>query len=218
MPPALCISVEGIDGAGKTTFTNALVEELEALGTSPLRIREPGGTEVGEEIRRIVKSELHMDDWTKALLFAASRRALVEEVLLPAKASGRWVVLDRFVDSMFVYQASPIVSLDDLDDLHTMTTGGFLPDCTFWLDTPPEVAMERALSRGDGDPNDRAGIEHYKRLAEGFLQRYTWDTNNRIFRLDGTFPPSTLVRTAIEHCQELVGAPSLRDKPDFTLE
>jgi dTMP kinase len=209
MSSALCVSVEGIDGAGKTTFTDALVNALNTLNIFPLRIHEPGGTEVGEEIRRIVKSELHMDDWTKALLFAASRRSLVEEVLLPAKATGKWVVLDRFVDSMFVYQASPTVSLNDLGDLHAMTTGGFLPDCTFWLDTPPKVAMGRAISRGYGDPNDRAGIEHYERLAKGFLQRYTWDDDDRIFRLDGTQPLATLVRVALEHCQSLVDAPHL---------
>ncbi len=200
----LCITIEGIDGSGKSTFARNLSQAVRFLTQAEVTLtREPGGTEVGERLRDILKSGAVKDEWTQALLFAAARRELVETVITPAVRMGQVIIIDRFVDSMLVYQSSKTLSQNELLRLHELTTGGYLPDLTFWVDTPAALARSRVESRSGNDALDQADLERYFKLQEGFRNLYLNDQHGRIIRLDGELTESNIVSQAIGHLAKL---------------
>ena len=142
------ITVEGIDGAGKTTLIEALAESLPA---DTAVLREPGGVELSERIRDLVKDpELAVHPRAEALLYAAARAQLVAETLEPLLAGGTWVLLDRFVDSSLAYQgAGRGLGVEQVRDLNLFATGGLKPDRTLLLRIDPAVALARAGGRGE---------------------------------------------------------------------
>ena len=169
------ITLEGPEGAGKTTQAARLEARLLRDGLSVLRTREPGGTELGERIRAILLRTAASDDATidplaDALLFNAARRQLVEEVIQPARAAGQTVVCARFADSTRAYQGFGAgVPLADLRAIEEIATGGLRPDLTILLDLPPEIGLARKA------PVDRTRFEtgfdlgFHQRVREGFL-------------------------------------------------
>jgi dTMP kinase len=162
------ISLEGIDGSGKTTQAKRLAE---ALGGDTLLIREPGGTEPGEKVRELLKDpELEMDPLAELLLFCAARAQLVNEVITPALADGREVVCDRFSDSSVAYQGvARGLGADRVASLCDLATGGVWPDITFFLRLHPEVAAERIAAEGRAaDRFEGEGLELQQRVAEGY--------------------------------------------------
>ena len=153
------ISLEGGEGAGKSTQLNALAAVLRAQGLEVVETREPGGSPGAEAIRRLVL-EGGEERWTpeaEALLFAAARADHVARTIRPALARGAWVLSDRFLDSSLAYQgAAAGVGTDSVRRLHEIGSGGFLPDRTLLLELPVEDVTQR-LSVRDADGSDRIG-------------------------------------------------------------
>ncbi len=149
------IAFEGIDGAGKSTVASRFADALEAAGEPVVRVREPGGTEVGERIRSILLGhDLSPSPWTEALLFAAARAQLAADVIAPALADGAWVIADRSVYSSLAYQgAGRGLGVETVRRVNEAGLDEIWPDLVVLLD----VDAERALARQD-DP-DRIGAE-----------------------------------------------------------
>ena len=162
----LFVTFEGIDRSGKTTQARLLVEALDGA----LAVREPGGTELGEEIRALVKGSIPMGGRAEALLFAAARAQLVDDVIRPALERGQVVVSDRYLDSSLAYQgAARKLGIDDVAQINEFATERLVPDLTFLLELDPAVAEERAghLDRfeDEGDALQREVASAYDRLA-----------------------------------------------------
>ncbi len=133
------ITIEGLDGAGKTTLARSLAAELERRGITVRLLREPGGVEASERIRDLVKDpDVRIGARAEALLYAAARAQLVEEALEPLLAAGTWVLLDRFVDSSLAYQgAGRRLGVDEVREINAFATGGLTPDRTLYLSIAP---------------------------------------------------------------------------------
>ena len=146
----MLITVEGIDGAGKTTLVAGLAEALRKGGRDLEVLREPGGVELSERLRALVKDpELTVGARAEALVYAAARAQLVEEKLRPLLEDGRWVLLDRFVDSSLAYQgAGRGLGIEAVRALNAFGTGGLRPDRTLLLRVEPRVGLARVGGRG----------------------------------------------------------------------
>ena len=160
------ISLEGIDGSGKTTQAKLLAG---ALGNDVVLVREPGGTETGERIRGLLKDPaLELDPLAELLLFCAARAELVAKVIGPAKERGEDVVCDRFSDSSVAYQGvARGLGPERVEDICDQATGGVWPDVTILLRIAPEAAAER-IGRRRADRFEGEGIELQRLVAEGY--------------------------------------------------
>ena len=168
------ITLEGGEGAGKTTQLGLLAEALARTGISVLRTREPGGAPGAEEIRRLLV-EGGPDRWDavgEALLVAAARRDHLIATIWPALEQGRWVVCDRFADSTVAYQGyAGGMPRTDLETLHRIAASGFMPDLTLIFDLPPAVGLARAAARhGEETRFERKDLSFHERLRQGFLE------------------------------------------------
>ncbi|ABB24170.1 dTMP kinase [Pelodictyon luteolum] len=176
----MLITFEGIDGAGKSTQIQKLAAYLKQEGREVLTLREPGGTEVAEKIRHILLESRHdITPVGELLLFSASRAELVSEVVRPALAEGKTVILDRFFDSTTAYQGyGRGLDLNMLRTLIAISTGALTPDITFYLDILPEEALIRkfsekslplAFENEELDRMERSGLEFYRNVRQGYL-------------------------------------------------
>jgi dTMP kinase len=145
------ITIEGLDGSGKTTLADALVDELGGVAREVLLLREPGGVELSERIRALVKDpELAVDPRAEALLYAAARAQLVAERVEPALAAGTWVLLDRFVDSSLAYQGvGRGLGVEAVAEINHFATGGLRPDRTLLLRADTATRTARQADRGE---------------------------------------------------------------------
>ncbi|MBI1384972.1 MAG: dTMP kinase [Rhizobiales bacterium] len=168
------ISLEGGEGAGKSTQQGLLTKRLEALGHAVTSTREPGGTPFADVARGLLlgadaPERVALAD---ALVFSAARADHVARVIEPALAAGRWVICDRFIDSTRAYQgAAGGLAPGVIADLERISTGGLLPDLTIILDLAPEVGLGRARRRGEGEHPDRyeaRDLAYHARLREAF--------------------------------------------------
>jgi dTMP kinase len=165
------ITIEGLDGAGKTTQARGLAGELEARGVPVRVLREPGGVEVSERIRALVKDPaLDVHPRTEALLYAAARAQLVAERLEPLLADGHWVLLDRFVDSSLAYQgAGRGLGVEEVRELNAFATGGLAPDRTLLLRIDPETGLARASGRAeDADRLEREALAFFIAIGAAY--------------------------------------------------
>lgn len=167
------ISLEGPEGAGKSTHLRRLAEALRAQGLKVCCTREPGGTPLCEAVRGLLQFDSAGEaPGTRAevLLFLASRAQLVERVIRPALAVGTWVLCDRFCDSTFAYQGfGRQMDLAELRTLNGFATGGLLPDLTLLLDIPEAESVRRVAGRkGPADRFEQEQAAFHRRLAEGF--------------------------------------------------
>jgi dTMP kinase len=160
------ISLEGIDGSGKTTQAKLLAD---ALGDQTLLVREPGGTSAGERIRQLLKDpSVELDPLAELLLFCAARAELVAEVLAPAREQGRDLVCDRFSDSSVAYQGvARGLGADRVEEICDLATAGVWPDLTVLLRIEPDRAAGR-IGRRKADRFEGEGIELQRRVAEGY--------------------------------------------------
>jgi dTMP kinase len=163
------LSLDGIDGTGKSTQCRLLVEWLRESGVETVSCTDPGGTPVGEQLRQLLlASRTEMSSRAEALLFMASRAELVARVIRPALETGRVVVSDRFVAATIAYQGhAGGLAPDELWDLGRFSTGGLLPDLTIVLDLP--VAGAAARRRRTADRMEGRGAEYLERVRQGFL-------------------------------------------------
>ena len=168
------ITVEGGEGAGKSTQVDLLVAALGRAGIEATRTREPGGSEGAEAIRRLLLDGAteRWDAVGEALLLYAARRDHLVRLIEPALAQGRWVVCDRFADSTLAYQGyGRGLPLADLAALHRFALGNFVPDLTLILDLPVEEGLARASRRsGNTDRFERLDAAFHERLRVGFRQ------------------------------------------------
>lgn len=167
------ITFEGGEGSGKSTLIERLVARLRAEGRSVLLTREPGGTEIGEQIRHILqysRQSAAMVPETELLLFCASRAQLVREIILPALRQGQVVLGDRFYDSTTVYQGVGRL-LDPLlvAAVNNFAVGPCIPDLTLVVDVDPRIGLERARGRELFDRMENQSLEFYQRVRQGYL-------------------------------------------------
>lgn len=168
------ITFEGIEGSGKTTQAKLLADYLRSKNIPVLLTREPGGSEISEKIREILinPKNTEMCAKTECLLYAASRAQHVEQVILPAIASGKTVISDRFADATLAYQGYgrklPIEMLRQLNDF---ATGGLEPHLTFLLNLPAEIGLARARKRKHNlDRLEQEAIDFHRRVHDGYLE------------------------------------------------
>ena len=190
------ITLEGGEGVGKSTQARRIKDELAARGIDVVLVREPGGTPLAEEIRRLLK-DYDTDapnPRAELMLFLAARAQLVESVIKPALAAGKWVVSDRFSDSTIAYQGyGRGLDIDTVRELDAFARGGLAPDITFLFELDPETALARRTGREiatatSADRFERAGDDFHARLAKGFSDAAEADPV-RIKRIDASGSP-----------------------------
>jgi len=174
-PTGILISFEGSEGSGKSTQIAHLAAHLTDLGYDVVTVREPGGTEIGEQIRNIIvhnsKGE-EMCPETELLLFAAARAQLVRESIVPALLRGAIVLSDRFLDSSTVYQGiGRNLALGPVNHINHFAVGNVMPNLTIVLDVPTRVSLQRIHQRASDLPDrmERENIDFYTKVREGYL-------------------------------------------------
>ena len=167
------ISVEGIEGVGKSTNIDVLVQCIERAGHKVLTTREPGGTPFAEDIREILmnRGDEPIPEIAELLLMFAARSFNVNNVILPALEAGTWVVCDRFTDSSRAYQGGGRgIPMETIDHVADWVHGDTWPDLTILLDAPVEVGMERAGKRSEPDRFEQERHDFFQRVRECYLQ------------------------------------------------
>lgn len=167
------ISIEGIEGVGKSTNMQVLAEQIEAAGHRVLTTREPGGTPLAEDIRDLLKnrSDEPIPEIAELLLLFASRSLNVNNVILPALNAGTWVISDRFTDSSRAYQGGGRgIPMETIDRLADWVHGDAWPDLTILLDAPVEIGMQRATHRGAPDRFEQELHDFFHRVRECYLR------------------------------------------------
>jgi dTMP kinase len=171
----LFITFEGGEGCGKSTQIAALKARLEALGKTVVQTREPGGTALGESVRKLLQYDdagQGMSPEAELLLFAASRAQHVRELIAPAIAEGQIVLCDRFLDSTTVYQGvARAIDSKKVDTINQFAIGDTNPDLTILIDLPPEIGLARVHARSDGqlDRMEKEAIEFFQAVRQGYL-------------------------------------------------
>ena len=188
------ITIEGIDGAGKSTQTANLLKFLKDKGIDVVHTSEPGGTPPGEKIREMLLSD-EMGATAETLLFFAARAEHVEKVIQPALDAGRWVVSDRFTDATYAYQAGGKgFSGEKIEALEHWTLGNFEPDLTILFDIAPEKAAERLRARaGNEDRFERMGVDFFTRVRNAYLLRAR-NSPSRFLIVDAEQSPDEVAR------------------------
>jgi dTMP kinase len=204
------ITIEGLDGAGKTTLARALVPELRTLAAARGRavelLREPGGVELSERIRALVHDPaLTVGARAEALLYAAARAQLVEERLVPLLHDGAVVVLDRYTDSSLAYQgAGRALGVAQVRELSRFATGGLEPDRTLLLSVPPATGRARLHARAeDFDRMEEEGEAFFARAAAAYSDLARAEPE-RVRELDATLAPEVVLRDAVAAVADLL--------------
>jgi dTMP kinase len=206
MRRGLLITIEGLDGAGKSTLAATLAEEIERRGLRVVRLREPGGVQVSERIRELVQDPaLHVGARAEALLYAAARAQLIDERVLPALRRGELVLLDRFLDSSLAYQgAGRDLGVEQVREINLFATGDLVPDRTLLLRISPELGRARQDGRG-GRPDrlEREDGRFFAAVAaayEALAQREP----QRIRTIDAGQPAEAVLRDALAALADLI--------------
>jgi dTMP kinase len=180
------ITLEGLDGAGKSTHLTWLVETLRARGKTVVQTREPGGTALGEKLRELLLSEqMHLE--TEALLMFAARREHLAQVIIPALDRGDYVVSDRFTDASFAYQGGGRgLAFEKLAQLELWVQDGLQPDLTLLFDVPTDISLGRVKSMGRAlDRFEQEKADFFERVRSAYLKRQV-ESKNRMLKIDGS--------------------------------
>ncbi len=201
------ITFEGIEGCGKSTQVNYLVDGLENLGVSVFSTFEPGGTKAGQDIRRILldSQNRNLSPLAELLLYAADRAQHVEEVLKPVLDQGQWVVCDRYLDATLAYQGyARGQEIGFIKALNQRASRGIQPDITFLIDCPVGVGIKRALDRNKAmqeegqDRFEREREEFHNSVRKGYLAMAE-EEPERFVVVDGTFEEKALAGVIFDH-------------------
>lgn len=168
------ITIEGIEGVGKSTNIEFITRSLSRAGVDWVVTREPGGTELAERIRALLLENHNepMSEMTELLLIFAARAQHITQVIRPALAAGRWVISDRFTDATYAYQGGGRgLSAESIAKLETLVQQELRPDLTFILDLDPAVGLERARQRASLDRFEQEKIGFFERVRQCYLQR-----------------------------------------------
>lgn len=204
----ILISLEGPDGAGKTTQIRLLAQKAAELGLRPLFTREPGGTPVGDAVRSVLLDPRYkeMTALSEAFLYAAARAQLYAQVLRPALESGQLVLCDRFIDSSLAYQAyGGGLDPEFVLNINLEAIGGRLPDRTFLLDLPPEAGLARRNGAG-ADRMEQKSLSYHRDVRNGFLAvaaRFP----ERIVVIDAMLPPQEVFSLIWKELSQLLQLP-----------
>lgn len=169
----LFLTLEGPDGSGKSTQARLLADHLRAKGENALLTREPGGTPIGDQLRKVLMDlgNKGMTPAAEFLLFSASRAQIVRQVIRPHLEAGGVVVCDRFADSSLAYQGyGHRLPLATVRAVNSLATGDLLPDLTFLLDIPVEVGLKRRREQGAWNRLDDYDLEFHRRVRDGYLE------------------------------------------------
>jgi dTMP kinase len=205
--PGRLITIEGLDGAGKTTLATALADALRARGVGEVvALREPGGVAAAERIRALVMDpDLRVGARAEALLYAAARAQLVEEAIAPALARGAWVLLDRFVDSSLAYQgAGRALGVEPVRAINAFATGELRPDRTLLLELDPALGRTRQDHRGEApDRLEREADAFFAAIARAYAQLAAAEPG-RIRILDASAPPEQVAAQSLAALEDLL--------------
>lgn len=182
----LFITVEGTDGAGKSTQIQLLTDYLKSKGRNVILKREPGGTDISEKIRELILdvNNKEMSDVAEALLYAASRAQLVHQVIKPALDKGEVVICDRFVDSSIVYQGiARGLGKNMVEEINRFAIDGIMPDITLFFDLSPEIGIKRKMQDQKLDRMESEKLDFHLKVYEGY-KTLTNMYSDRIRRID----------------------------------
>lgn len=203
VPVAPFIVFEGLDGSGKSTQARALLGRLKRRGLSVLLTHEPGGTPLGEALRRWLKGKKNFSPVAELSLFIAARAQLINDVVRPALETGVTVIADRYVASTVAYQGyGRGLDLDLILTLNRAATDGLTPDLTVLLDIPPEVALDRK-ARPMADAFEAAPSDFHRRVREGYFAQVAQDQRSWL-KLDARQPQKALARQIWANVQPLL--------------
>lgn len=194
------ITLEGGEGAGKTSAIQYISSQLMALGYDVLTTREPGGIQIAEQIREVIldRNNTEMEGRTEALLYAAARRQHLIEKVLPALEAGQIVLCDRFIDSSLAYQGyARQIGVDDVYAINDFAIDGKMPDLTLFFDVPPEIGLKRIQTRHEQNRLDLEAQDFHYKVYEGYqmlVQKY----KNRIRSIDATKPKDEVFENALQ--------------------
>lgn len=184
------IVIEGLEGAGKSTAIDTVLNLLKHKNISAITTREPGGTEIGEQLRKIIKNPQYkdnLDDKSELLLLYASRVQLIEEVIKPALREGIWVIADRFELSTLAYQGGGRgLNQEMIKQLSSFCLNGFKPDLTLYLDLSPELGIQRAQLRGQFDRIEQQTIDFFHKVHQTYL--HCIEKQDLIVTIDASLP------------------------------
>lgn len=197
----LFITLEGIDGSGKTTQVNALEKWIRSRGIALHRTREPGGTPLGEKIRGLLLTD-EMTPLTETLLFFAARAEHLAKVITPALERGQWVLSDRFTDATYAYQVGGKgMAPATVEDLERLVQGPLQPDKTFLFDLQPEVAAQRLAQARAADRFEKESVDFFRRVREAYLTRAERHPE-RFVILDASQDPAVVTQQMLAEAQK----------------
>ena len=200
------ITVEGIEGVGKSSNIDVLVTHIEAAGYEVLTTREPGGTPLAEDIRNLLmhRGDEPIPEIAELLMMFAARSLNVENNIRPALNAGKWVVCDRFTDSSRAYQSGGRgLAMETVEQLAEWVHGDLWPDLTILLDAPVEVGMARAGNRSEPDRIEQEEYAFFARVRESYLQQAAAEPN-RFVVLDTTRELKAVQADVIQLAQKLI--------------
>jgi len=209
-PTGKLISFEGSAGSGKSTQISRLAAHLQKSGREVVSTREPGGTEIGEQIRNIIVHNSKGDEMcaeTELLLFTAARAQVVREVIAPALTRGAVVLSDRFLDSSTVYQGiGRNLAADPVSQINRFAVGNVMPDLTLVIDVPTEIGLARIRQRASDLPDrmERENIDFYKKIREGYLL-LAKGMPDRFVVVDGSMSPDAIEKKIWTIVKERIG-------------
>lgn len=213
MANGVFITIEGPEGAGKTTIITKLTENLEKEGYNVLSTREPGGIEIAEQIRQVIldKNNTAMDPRTEALLYAAARRQHLSEKVKPALDDGKVILCDRFIDSSLAYQGHARgLGIDEVYSINKFAIEDMMPELTLYFDLEPEIGLARISEHKGREVNrlDLETLEFHHKVREGYLllaERFP----ERIERIDA----SKELEDVYEEAESKIKSLLRKDKP-----
>lgn len=206
MKRGIFISFEGIEGSGKTTQARLLYDYLCGKGLDPVLTEEPGGTDIGREIRKILLSPAHfnMHPVTELLLYNASRCQLINELILPAIKSGRIVITDRFSDSTHAYQGwGRGLNRDIINRIDEIATAGLRPDITILIDVDVDIGLRRNRKANKVDRLELEEIEFHRKVRNGYLE-IARQYPSRIKIIDGSKGIEDIHRQVISEMESIL--------------